>query len=333
MWQRHVEDIMIKSASALILAATCAVAATSRAHAQTDYPNTAVKVIVANTAGSASDNLIRIIGARLSVMLGQQFLVINQAGAGGTIGSEMVARAPADGYTLFVTSTQAQSISPHLYPNAKYKPLEDFAAITMLAKTENVLVVASEQPMKSVAELVAHAKANPGKLDMANAGPGSQSHLAGSMFATAAGIEVLHIPYKGAASVIAVMGNQSHLTFAPLPAVVAGIQSGKLRALAIGGTTRSMILPELPTVDEAGINGFNSSGWSGLVAPKGLPAAIVDKLRANITTVIGEPAIKDSLIKAGGEPWMTTPEEMMAAMTDDLQRYGEAVKATGVKVE
>ena len=317
---------------ALVMAASA-----ERAGAQSsnpgDYPSQAVKVYVANTAGSASDSLIRIVGGRLSAILGQQFLVINQAGAGGTIGSEMVARAAPDGYTLFVTSTQAQSISPHLYPNAKYKPLEDFAPITMLARTENVLAAASEQPFKSVAELIAYARANPGKLDMANAGPGSQSHLAGSMFATAARIDVVHVPYKGAASVTAVMGNQSHLTFAPLPAVIGAIQSGKLRPLGVGGAARTALLPDVPTIAEAGLGGFNSVGWSGLVAPKGISAAIVEKLRTTVSKVVEEPAIREALQRAGGEPWLTTPAEMMQIMTDDLKRYGDAVKTANVKLE
>ena len=308
-------------------------ASVSPAVAQSEYPTQAIKVIVANSPGSASDNLIRIVGQRLSVLLGQQFLVVNQAGAGGTIGAEMVARSAPDGYTLFATSVQAQSISPHLYPNAKYKPLDDFAPITMVARTENVLVVESEQPMKTLAELIAYAKSNPGKLDMANAGPGSQSHLAGALLEKSAGISVLHVPYKGAASVIAVMGNQANLTFAPLPAVLPGIQSGKLRPIATGGAARSSLLPDVPTVDESGVKGIVLVGWSALVAPKGTPAAIVDKLASNIAKVVAEPAVKDALTKAGGEPWLTTPAELMKIMTDDLARYGDAVKISGAKVE
>ena len=325
---------MRKLISAASLALGLTLAGTHVSLAQSgEYPAQAVKVVVANTAGSASDNLFRIVAARLSVLLGQQFLVLNQAGAGGTIGAEAVARAAPDGYTLFATSVQTQSIAPHLYPNAKYKPVDDFAPITMLAKTENVLVAAAEQPFKTLPEFIAYAKANPGKLDMANAGPGAQSHLAGAMLTLTTKVDVVHVPYKGAASVTAVMGNQSHLTFAPLPAVLPGIQSGKLRPLAVGSAARSALLPNVPTVAEAGFPEFNLVGWSGLVAPKGTPAPILEKLRTSVVKVVEEPATREALSKAGGEPWLTTSAEMARIMAEDLKRYGEAVKLTGAKIE
>jgi tripartite-type tricarboxylate transporter receptor subunit TctC len=303
------------------------------AQAQSDYPNQAVKMLVGNTPGSASDSLGRVLATRLSQTLGQQFLIINQPGAGGTIGAETVARAAPDGYTLYITSTQAHAISPHLYPKAKYKPLEDFVAVTMVAKTENILVVPASSPFKTVADLVAHAKANPGKLTIANAGPGSQSHLSGAMFTNLAGVDLLQVPYKGAASVTAVLGAQNDVTIAPLPALVGMMNGGKLRALAMGGITRSKQLPGLPTLDEAGVKGFASTGWTGIVAPKGTAPAIIEKLRAAVTAAVAEPAIADALIKAGGEPWTTTPAEMTKFLIADLARFGDAVKLTGAKIE
>jgi len=314
-------------------ACLCAFAAASPAFSQADYPNQAVRMFVGNTAGSASDNLGRILAARLSHHLGQQFLVVNQPGAGGTIGAEAVARAAPDGYTLKITSTQAHAISPHLYPKAKYKPLEDFVAITMVAKTENILIVPAASPFKSVAELVAYAKANPGKLTLANAGPGSQSHLSGAMFKNLAKIDMLEVPYKGAASVTAVTGAQNDATIAPMPALVGLINGGKLKALAMGGSSRSKLLPEIPTIDESGVKGFASIGWTGVVAPKGTPQAIIDKLRAAIIKSVEEPETAQLLIKAGGEPWTTTPAEMTKFMEEDLARFGEAVRITGAKVE
>ena len=304
-----------------------------QALAQAEYPSQPVKMMVGNTAGSASDNLGRIIAGRLSQTMGQQFLIVNQPGAGGTIAAEAVARAAPDGYTLYITSTQAHAISPHLYPKARYKPLEDFAAVTMVAKTENILVVAPSLPFKSVADIVAHAKANPGKLNMANAGPGSQSHLAGALFTHKAGIEVLHVPYKGAASVTAVVGAQNDLTIAPMPALSGLINGGKLRALAMGGATRSKLLPDLPTIEESGVKGYASTGWTGIVGPKGMPQVAIDKLRAGINKALDEPAIREALIRAGGEPWTTTAAEMQRFMAEDLERYGEAVRITGAKVE
>lgn len=320
---------------ALLVLASAAVGAaltSAPATAQSDYPNQAVKMVVGNTAGSASDNLGRVLAGRLSQTMGQQFLIINQPGAGGTIGAEAVARSAPDGYTLYITSTQSHSIAPHLYPKAKYKP-EEFEAVTMVAKTENILVVPTTSPFKTVAELVAFAKANPGKLTIANAGPGSQSHLSGAMFTNLAKIDLLHVPYKGAASVTAVTGAQNDVTIAPLPAVVGLMNGGKLRALAMGGAARSKQLPDLPTINEAGVKGFASTGWTGIVAPKGTPSAVIDKLRRAIVAVVAEPAIAEALIKAGGEPWTTTSQEMATFMAADLSRFGEAVKLTGAKVE
>ncbi len=317
----------------LALAAVLAVAGASEAVAQADYPSQPIKMIVANTAGSATDTLGRVVATVLSPLLGQQILIVNHAGAGGTIAAEIAARAPPDGYTIFITSTQSHSIAPHLYPKAKARPLEDFVPITMLARNENVLVLNAQQPFKSVAELVAFAKANPGKLNMGNAGPGSQSHLAGAMFTNAAGIEVLHVPYKGAASVTAVVGNEANLTLAPMPAVIGLINNGRLKALATGGAARSTLLPDLPTLDEAGIKGLVSSGWTGFVAPTGTPTAVIEKLRGAIIKVVADPTVKEALLRSGGETWTTTPAEMWAFVAEDLKRYGDAVRSAGVKVE
>lgn len=314
-------------------AAVVSAAVSGMAFAQADFPNQPVKMLVGNTAGSASDNLGRVLAGRLSQVMGQQFLVVNQPGAGGTIAAEAVARATPDGYTLYVTSTQAHAISPHLYAKAKYKPMEDFVAVTMVAKTENVMVVPANSPFKTVADLLAAAKAAPGKLTMANAGPGSQSHLSGAIFLNLAKVNILEVPYKGAASVVAVTGAQNDVTIAPMPAVVGLMNGGKLRALAQGGATRSKQLPDLPTIDEAGVKGFASTGWTGIVAPKGTPAAVVEKLRAAIVKTVAEPEVSAALLKAGGEPWTTTPDEMTKFMAADLARFGEAVKLTGAKVE
>ncbi len=317
------------AALALVTTATMSGAAL----AQADFPNQAVKMLVGNTAGSASDNLGRVLAGRLSQILGQQFLIINQPGAGGTIAAEAVARAAPDGYTLYITSTQAHAISPHLYPKAKYKPLEDFAAVTMIAKTESILVVPTASPFNTVADLLANARANPGKLTIANAGPGSQSHLSGAMFTSLAKIDLLHVPYKGAASVTAVVGAQNDVTIAPMPAVVGLINGGKLKALAIAGATRSKVMPNLPTIAQSGVPGYASTGWTGIVAPKGTPAAVIDKLRKGIIKTVEEPAIAEALVKAGGEPWTTTVAEMTKFMAEDLARFGEAVRITGAKVE
>lgn len=321
------------AALAACVAAAAAAALARPAAAQAGYPSQPVKMLVGNTAGSASDTLGRILAGRLSQHLGVQFLVVNQPGAGGTIAAEAVARAAPDGYTLYITSTQAHAIAPHLYPKAKYKPLDDFVAVTMVARTENLLVLPAGSPFTSLAQVLAHAKANPGKLTMANAGPGSQSHLSGAMLTSLAGIDVLHVPYKGAASVTAVAGAQNDMTIAPMPAVIGLVNGGKLRAIAVAGATRSKLQPGLPTIAESGVAGFASTGWTGVVAPKGTPQVVIDKLRAGLISTVEEPAVADALMSAGGEPWTTSQADMARFMADDLARFGEAVRITGAKVE
>jgi tripartite-type tricarboxylate transporter receptor subunit TctC len=301
------------------------------AAAQGSYPSQPIKMYVGNVAGSSSDTIGRVFATSLSQVLGQQIIIMNQPGAGGTIAADIVARAKPDGYTIKLTSTQAHGISPHIYPKAKYKPLEDFVPITMLAKTENALVVAPQQPFKTVKDIIDYAKKNPGKLNMANAGPGSQSHLAGAIFANMAGIEVLHVPYKGAASVTAVIGNQTELTLTPAPAVVGHVKAGRLRGIAVGGAKRSAVLPDLPTIDEAGVKGFNTSGWTGLVAPKGTPPEVVAKIRDAVLKVVADPKTKEALDRVGGEAWTTTPDEMWDFVKKELEIYGKAVKMAGVK--
>lgn len=322
-----------KSIASAVFATGISLAASGVVLAQGAYPNQAVKFVVGNVAGSSSDTITRVLSGSLTQVLGQQVLVINQPGAGGTIAAEAVARAAPDGYTIYVTSTQAHAISPHLYSKAKYKPLEDFVPITMIAKTENILVVAPQQPFKTVRDIIDYAKKNPGKLNMANAGPGSQSHLAGALFAHMAGIEVLHVPYKGAASVTAVVGNQNELSLTPMPATVGHINSGRLRAIAVGGSARSVVLPQVPTIAESGVKGFNTSGWTGLVAPKGTPDAVVTKLREAVLKALADDKTKEALLRAGGEPWTTTPKEMWAFVAEDLKRYANAVKIAGAKVQ
>lgn len=303
------------------------------AQAQSDYPNAAVKIIVANTPGTSGDNLVRVLAARLSEVMGRQFYIINHPGAGGTIGSEIAARATPDGYTILATSTPSQVIAPHLYKNLKYKPLDDFAPLMMFAKTENVLVTHPSLPFQNVRDIIAYGKQHPGKLKMANAGVGFQSHLANVMFANMAGFEALQVSYKGAASMISVMGGECDMTISPLPATIPHIRSGKVKALAVGGAARSTILPDLPTIHESGLPGFQASGWNGLLVPKGTSPDIVARLTAAITKVLGEEALREQLVRAGGEPWLLGGADMVAFIREDYARYGEAVRAADVKLE
>ena len=212
----------------------------------------------------------------------------------------MVARSAPDGYTIKVGSPQALAISPHLYPQAKYKPLDDFVPITMIARTENALVVPAVQPFNTVKDIIDFAKANPGKLNMANAGPGSQSHLASALFTHMAGIEVLHVPYRGAASIIAVVANENQLTLNPMPAACLAHQERSAAADRDRrrGCAQSHLPRDAPTIAESGVAGFASSGWAGFVAPKGTPQAVIDKLREAILQVSQEPEIVTALQNA-----------------------------------
>ena len=303
------------------------------AQAQAVYPSAAVKILVANTAGTAGDNLVRVVAARLSEVLGRQFYVMNHPGAGGTIGAEIAARAAPDGYTILAISTPLQVIAPHLYQNLKYKPFDDFVPLTMFAKTENVLVTNPSLPVSTVQDLVAYAKANPGKLKMSNAGIGFQSHLANVMFTNMAGVEALHVAYKGAASMVGVMSGESDATIAPLPAVIGFIRAGRVKAIAVTGMERSTVLPELPTINEAGLPGYTVSGWNGFIAPKGTSPEIIGKLSDSIAEILREETLQEQIKRAGGEPWFLAGAEMAKFMREEYDRYGEVVRVANIKLE
>ena len=297
------------------------------------YPAKPVRIIIANTTGTSVDTLSRVLVVRMSDALGQQMVVDNRGGAGGTIGAEIAAHATPDGYTLFLTSTGVQVDAPQLYKKLNYQPVEDFAPISLFAITQNILVVNPTLPFKSVKDLLAYARANPGKLNMSNAGSGFQSHLAGVLFAHMANIDVHHVPYKGGASLIAVMSNESQLTIAPGPSLLGHVRAGRLRALATGGEKRSSITPELPTIIESGVPGFVSTGWAGLMAPKNTPKPILDKLHAILVQVVTDPVTREQLERQGGEPTTTTPAEMIAFINKEYERFGQAIKFAGLDIQ
>jgi tripartite-type tricarboxylate transporter receptor subunit TctC len=265
--------------------------------------------------------------------LGQQIVADNRGGAGGLIGAEIAAHAAPDGYTLLVSSTGMQVITPQIYKKLNYHPTRDFASISLYAITQNMLVTHTSLPAKNVKELIAHAKANPGKLNMSNAGSGFQSHLAGVLFTHMSGINVQHVPYKGGASLIAVMGNEAQFTIAPGPAVMVHVRGGRLRSLATGGETRSPLTPDLPTIAESGVPGYVSTGWSGIMAPKGTPKPILDKLHATLVKVINDPVTREQMERQGGEPVTSTPADFLKFINDEYQRFGQAIKLANLKVE
>lgn len=316
---------------ALVLASSGAAALAAEQPAS--YPTRPVRFIIAQTTGSSVDTLARILATRMSELMGQQFIADNRAGAGGTIGGEIASQAAPDGYTLLVSSTGMQVISPQIYRKLNYHPTQDFQPISLFAVTQNVVVVNPSLPVKSVKDFIALAKANPGKYNMANAGSGFQSHLAGVLFTHMAGIDVVHVPYKGGASLIAVMGNEAQITIAPAPALTGHVRSGRLRAIATAGEKRSPLTPDLPTVIESGVAGYVSTGWVGLMAPRRTPQPILDKVRTTMLKALSEPQTREFVERAGGEIVTSTPEEMLRVINDDYARMGQAIKLAKLKVE
>lgn len=325
----------LKPALKFAIATACILhqGAATAADAAQAYPSRPVRLIIAQTTGTSVDTLCRVLVVKLSEELGQQIVADNRGGAGGTIGAEIAAHAPPDGYTLLATSTGAQVISPQIYQKLNYQPVKDFAQISLFAITQNLLVVNPGLPVNSVKELMAHARANPGKLNMSNAGAGFQSHLAGVLFTHMTGINVLHVPYKGGASLIAVMGNEAQFTIAPGPAVLGHVRAGRLRALATGGEKRSPLTPDLPTIIEAGVPGFVSTGWAGLMAPKATPKRILDKLHASIVKVVNDPVTREMIERQGGDPVTSTPAEFTKFIGQEYARFSQAISIAKLKVE
>jgi tripartite-type tricarboxylate transporter receptor subunit TctC len=298
-----------------------------------NYPSRPIRLIIANTTGTSVDTLSRVLAARFGEELGQQIVSDNRAGAGGTIGAEIASQSAPDGHTLLISSTGMQVIAPQIYARLNYHPVNDFEAISLFAITQNLMVMNTGLPFKSVKELIAYARANPGKLRMSNAGAGFQSHLAGVLFTHMAGVDVLHVPYKGGASLIAVMSNESQFTIAPGPAVMGHVRGGRLRALATGGEKRSPLTPELPTIAEAGVPGYVSTGWSGLLAPRKTPKPIIEKIHAALTRTLNDPATRKLMEAQGGEPVTSTGAEFIQLINEETKRFGQAIRLANLKVE
>ena len=324
--------LSIELATVCILVSTTQLA-TAAPGAAKDYPTRPIRVVIAQSPGSSIDTMSRVVFAKMGELFGQQLVIDNRTGAGGTIGGGIAAHAEPDGYTLLAAATASQVIGPQIYKKVTtYDPFRDFQAISQFAITQNVIVVNPSTPFNSVKDVVAYAKANPGKLHWSNAGSGFQSHLAGVLFTHMAGIEVLHVPYKGAGpSLTSVMSGESQVTFVPAPSVMGHVQAGRLRALAVGGEKRAEAAPELPTVIESGIPGFVSSGWAGLVAPSKVPKHIVEKVRLTLHAAVKDPATNAALKRAGAEPVVGSAAEFAALIKKDWKNFGDAIRVAGLK--
>ncbi len=296
------------------------------------YPDKAVRVIVPFPPGGAADIVARQVTTRLSAVIGQQIMVDNRGGAGGIIGGEIAARAPADGYHLLFASSSVLSINPHLGAKAPYDVLKSFTPIVMIGHAPNVLTVHPSVPAKTVRELISIAKAKPDALAYASNGAGTLSHLTGELFAQRAGVKMLHVPYKGAApaTIDTVAGNVSVL-FAAYPSVSAQVRAGRLQALAVTSARRIAVAPELPTVAEAALKDFESSQWWGLYGPAGLPAPVVERLNAAGNKVLVTDDIKKALALDGAEPSGGTPAVLAAYHKADYEKWGVVVTKAGIK--
>lgn len=296
------------------------------------YPVRPIRLVVASNPGSSVDTISRIVAGRMGEELGQQIVVDNRTGAGGTIAGELVARSVPDGHTLFGAAT-ASVIGPQIVKGLKYDPIRDFAAISLIAITHNILVVSSKLPVKSVRDLVAHAKANPGKLNMANAGTGQQSHLAGVLFAHVAGIDVTHVPYKGGgAAATAVVAGESQLTVIPGPAVLGHVKAGRLRAVASGGEKRSTLTPDIPTFIESGLKDFVSTGWIGFLVPKATPNPIRNRLHATLIKAVNDSATRKLMEDQGAEPVTSAPAEFAKFIEAEWARFGQAIRISNLRI-
>jgi tripartite-type tricarboxylate transporter receptor subunit TctC len=319
-------EFLVSSSAALASAALCVRAADP-------YPNKPVKFIVPFPPGGPVDTTARAFTQKLTEYWGQPTVVENRAGAGGIVGAEAAVNSPADGYTVFVCSIH-HSVLPSLNPKLTYDIERDFAPVTFAAKFPIILVAHQSVPVKNVSELIAYAKKNPGKLSFSSSGNGGGTHLAGELFKTMAGVDLLHVPYKGSAPAMSdLLGGQVQLMFADAPSALPHIRSGRLRALGVGNPTRSALAPEIPTIAEAGVRGYESYSWAAVVIPAKTPKDIVTKLNAGIVKALNDPGVKQRLLDAGAEANPGTPEEFAKFLHSEIVKYTKVVKDAHVTVD
>ena len=318
----------------IVLCVYCASAiATSAFVGAEGYPTKPIRMIVAYPPGGGTDIVGRMVAQKLSENVGQTVVIDNRGGAAGNIGSEIAARSVPDGYTLLMGNVAPNAINVSLYARLAYDPVKDFAPVSLVASTPNILVVQPALAVKSVSELVALARAKPGTLNYPSAGLGSSSHLAGELFDSIAAVKMVHIPYKGGGPALTdLLGGQVQLMFATMPAAMPHVRSGKLRAVAVTSAKRSQAMPELPTIGET-LTGYEASTWYGVLAPARTPRTVVAALHGEIAKILGVAETKDKLLLQGFEPVGGTPEEFAAYIKVEIAKWGKVIKAAGIKAE
>ena len=294
--------------------------------AEEAFPSRPIRFVVPYAAGGTTDLVARTVGARMAQTLGQPVIIDNRAGVGGNIGMDAVAKSAPDGYTVGMGAISTNALNPHIYKKMAFDPRKDFTAVALLGNSTIVLEVGSALPVKNVAELLAHARKNPG-LAYATAGTGTSMHLAGVLFAQLSKTEWVHVPYKGSAPLVTdLMGGQVPVAFDNLPASLPHIQSGKLRALAVAGAQRSPALPDVPTLAEAGLNDYEVEPWFGVYGPAGLPAPVVHRLEQALAQALADPAVKDKLVAAGFTPRSASAAELQALTLREYERLGKVAR-------
>jgi tripartite-type tricarboxylate transporter receptor subunit TctC len=303
------------------------------AHAQ-QFPAKPIHLIVPFPPGGGNDTVARAIAQQLGPDLGQPVVIDNRPGAGGSVGAELAARAPADGYTLFLAGVGSHAVNPNLHAKLPYDPVKDFAPITLVASAPSVLVVNPGVPARTVAEFTSYARAHPGKLNYASNGNGSAAQLAAAMYESMAGVRMVHVPYKGIAPALTdLLSGEVQLMFGTIVALVPHIQAGKLRALAVTSRKRSSLLTEVPTLAESGLPDYEAGSWYGILAPAGTPREVIDRLHAAIVRALRQPDVSKRLAAEGAEVIGSTPDEFAAHIKSEIARVGKVVRAAGIRIE
>jgi tripartite-type tricarboxylate transporter receptor subunit TctC len=308
--------------------------ATAPAAAQAAYPTKPITIIVPFSAGGTTDILARIVAQGLNKELGQSVIIDNRAGAGGNIGGQTAAKAAPDGYTLFMGTVGTHAINAALYKKMSFDPIKDFAPLTRVAMVPNLLVANPAQPFKTVKELIAYAKANPGKLNFGSSGNGSSIHLSGELFKSMAHVDMVHVPYKGSAPAVTdLLGNQIAIMFDNMPSAIQHVRSGRLRAIAVTTAKRSPELPNVPTIAEAGVPGYEATSWFGMFAPAGTPPEVVAKLNTALVKVLANADVKKKITDQGAEPYSEKPEQFADFIQKESVKWGKVVKDSGASVD
>lgn len=327
---------MAASGVTLLAVSLAAVAGPPRpaaAASSPDYPTRPITLVVPYPAGGGNDVIARVVAAKMSASLGEPIVIENKGGAGSTIGTRDVARSRADGYTLLI-ATSALAINPSLYPDAGYDPTRDFAPVGLIAASANLVLVRASLPAHSIAELIALAKDQPGKLNFASTGTGTSTHLAAALFAGMAGVKLIAIPYKGVAPAVTdLLGGHVDLMFCPTSSVVGLVRDGKLPALAVTGARRSLLFPRLPTVAEAGLPGYQAELHYGIVAPAGTPAPVIAKLNVALNSALADPAVRGRLAADGDETLPGTPQAYAADIAGEQAKWSAIIKKSGIAAQ